>query len=73
MRLASVEINTRALDIGPPETETPAREAGVAELVDARDSKSRSFGSVGSIPTAGIYFQGIKRKRHQKGTKADHR
>ncbi len=26
----------------------------MAELVDARDSKSRSFGSVGSSPTAGI-------------------
>ena len=30
-------------------------EAGVAELVDARDSKSRFFGSVGSIPTAGTF------------------
>ena len=30
------------------------RQAGVAELVDARDSKSRSFGSAGSIPAAGI-------------------
>lgn len=29
-------------------------EAGVAELADARDSKSRSFGSVGSIPSTGI-------------------
>lgn len=28
--------------------------AGVAELVDARDSKSRSLGSAGSIPAAGI-------------------
>ncbi len=28
--------------------------AGVAELADARDSKSRSFGSVGSIPSAGM-------------------
>ena len=27
--------------------------AGVAELVDARDSKSRFFGSVGSSPTTG--------------------
>ena len=27
--------------------------AGVAELADARDSKSRSFGSVGSTPTFG--------------------
>ena len=27
--------------------------AGVAELVDARDSKSRFFGSAGSIPAAG--------------------
>jgi hypothetical protein len=26
----------------------------VAELVDARDSKSRFFGSMGSIPIAGI-------------------
>jgi hypothetical protein len=26
----------------------------VAELADARDSKSRSFGNVGSIPTLGI-------------------
>ncbi len=30
--------------------------AGVAELADARDSKSRSVMSVGSIPTAGIFF-----------------
>ena len=30
--------------------------AGVAELVDARDSKSRFLGSMGSIPIAGIYF-----------------
>ena len=28
--------------------------AEVAELADARDSKSRSFGSVGSTPTFGI-------------------
>ena len=28
-------------------------DAGVAELVDAPDSKSGSFGSVGSIPTLG--------------------
>jgi hypothetical protein len=28
------------------------RKAGVVELVDARDSKSRSARSVGSIPTA---------------------
>ena len=28
-------------------------QAGVAELVDAPDSKSGSFGSVGSIPTLG--------------------
>ena len=27
--------------------------AGVAELVDARDSKSRDFGHVGSSPTSG--------------------
>ena len=27
--------------------------AGVAELADAHDSKSCSFGSVGSIPTTG--------------------
>ncbi len=27
--------------------------AGVAELVDARDSKSRFLGSMGSIPIAG--------------------
>jgi hypothetical protein len=30
------------------------RQAGVAELVDARDSKSRFLGSKGSIPFAGI-------------------
>ena len=29
--------------------------AGVAELVDARDSKSRFLGSMGSIPIAGIF------------------
>ena len=29
--------------------------AGVAELVDARDSKSCSLGSMGSIPIAGIF------------------
>lgn len=29
--------------------------AGVAELADARDSKSRSFGSVGSRPSAGSF------------------
>ena len=29
--------------------------AGVAELADARDSKSRSARSVGSIPTAGSF------------------
>jgi hypothetical protein len=28
--------------------------AGVAELADANDSKSCSFGSVGSTPTTGI-------------------
>ena len=31
--------------------------AGVAELVDAPDSKSGSFGSVGSIPTLGTTVQ----------------
>ncbi len=31
--------------------------AGVAELVDAPDSKSGSFGSVGSIPTLGTIGQ----------------
>lgn len=37
-------------------TFTPvARQAGVAELVDARDSKSRFLGSMGSIPIAGIF------------------
>ena len=30
--------------------------AGMAELADARDSKSRSFWSVGSTPTTGIYY-----------------
>ena len=30
--------------------------AGVAELADARDSKSRFLRSVGSIPTAGSFF-----------------
>ena len=30
--------------------------AGVAELADARDSKSRSVRSVGSTPTAGRFF-----------------
>jgi hypothetical protein len=30
------------------------RNAGVAELADAHDSKSCSFWSVGSIPTTGI-------------------
>ena len=34
--------------------------AGVAELVDAPDSKSGSFGSVGSIPTLGTI--GLKTK-----------
>ena len=34
-------------------TLAPARPASVAELVDARDSKSRSAKSVGSIPTRG--------------------
>ena len=29
--------------------------AGVAELADAHDSKSCSFGNVGSIPTFGIF------------------
>ena len=32
----------------------PAKQAGVAELADAHDSKSCSLGSVGSIPTFGI-------------------
>ena len=32
------------------------RKALVAELVDALDSKSSSFGSVGSIPTQGTFF-----------------
>ena len=37
------------------------RDAGVVELVDARDSKSRSERSVGSIPTARtILFYGQK-------------
>ena len=31
-------------------------DAGVAELVDARDSKSRFYGSAGSIPAAGIFL-----------------
>ena len=31
-------------------------QALVAELVDALDSKSSSFGSVGSIPTQGTFF-----------------
>ena len=30
--------------------------APLAELVDARDSKSRSFGSAGSIPAGGTIF-----------------
>jgi hypothetical protein len=42
-RIAGIDQKTRAV-------------AGVAELVDARDSKSRFFGSVGSIPTAGTGF-----------------
>ena len=33
---------------------SPREAAGVAELVDARDSKSRFLGSMGSIPIAGI-------------------
>ncbi len=34
----------------------PAKQhAGVVELVDTRDSKSRFFGSAGSIPAAGIF------------------
>ncbi len=40
-------------------------QAGVAELADARDSKSRSFGSVGSRPSAGkmgIYFSPSKKR-----------
>jgi hypothetical protein len=32
-------------------------QALVAELVDALDSKSSSFGSVGSIPTQGTFFK----------------
>gem|GEM_PF-1431579 len=39
------------------------RSAPVAELVDARDSKSRSFGSVGSIPTGGTIFH-IDQRRY---------
>ena len=31
--------------------------AGVAELVDARDSKSRDFGHVGSSPTSGTIMK----------------
>ncbi len=44
------------LDRGGRISKTPPlrKEAGVAELVDARDSKSRSLGSMGSIPIAGI-------------------
>ena len=34
--------------------------ASVAELVDALDSKSSSFGSVGSIPTRGTSYFHIK-------------
>ena len=33
------------------------KKAGVAELADAHDSKSCSFGSVGSRPSAGIFFK----------------
>ena len=32
-----------------------ATKAGVVELVDTRDSKSRFFGSMGSIPIVGIF------------------
>tara|TARA_B100001564_G_scaffold307663_1_gene277646 strand:+ start:244 stop:390 length:147 start_codon:yes stop_codon:yes gene_type:complete len=32
------------------------KKALVAELVDALDSKSSSFGSVGSIPTQGTFI-----------------
>ena len=34
--------------------------AEVAELADAHDSKSCSFGSVGSIPTFGTIFKDVK-------------
>jgi hypothetical protein len=44
--IATLTINL-ILDILSPH-------AGVAELADAHDSKSCSFGNVGSIPTFGI-------------------
>ena len=34
----------------------PIQVAGVVKLVDAPDSKSGSFGSVGSIPTLGTKY-----------------
>tara|TARA_B100001175_G_scaffold314285_1_gene323346 strand:- start:564 stop:800 length:237 start_codon:yes stop_codon:yes gene_type:complete len=37
--------------------------ASVAELVDALDSKSSSFGSVGSIPTRGTIRFFLKKKK----------
>ena len=42
--------------------------AGVAELADARDSKSRSVMSVGSIPTAGSSFDINPQKPISKGS-----
>ena len=41
--------------------------AGVAELVDARDSKSRDFGHVGSSPTSGtnLYEYELPLKLHR--------
>lgn len=39
------------------------KQAGVAELADARDSKSRTFGYVGSIPTFGMFIVCICRCR----------
>ena len=36
-------------------------QAGVAELADARDSKSRTFGYVGSIPTFGMNGSGAQK------------
>ena len=41
--------------------------AGVVELVDARDSKSRSARSVGSIPTARTIYDSRLRSAHRMG------
>jgi hypothetical protein len=46
--------SAKPLSIGSNPVAASIRNAGVAELADAHDSKSCSFGSVGSTPTTGI-------------------